>query len=111
VLLNGDLVRSCLLLAVQVTGREVTTLEGVRDYPEVATLSEAMRRHHALQCGFCTPGMIMATFCYLRDRRGFDEADFRDYISGNLCRCTGYEGLVNAVRATQRELASGARHD
>ena len=107
VLVNGDLVRSCLLFAVQVAGREVTTLEGVLDYPEVAMLSEAMRQHHALQCGFCTPGMIMAAFCYLRDRRAFEEAEFRDYISGNLCRCTGYEGLVNAVRTTQRQLASG----
>jgi carbon-monoxide dehydrogenase small subunit len=106
-LVNGELVRSCLIFAVQVAGREVTTLEGVRDYPEIAVLSDAMRESHALQCGFCTPGMIMASFCYLRDRRYFDESDFRDYISGNLCRCTGYEGLVNAVRLTQQRLASG----
>ena len=110
-LVNGELVRSCLLLAVQVTGREVTTLEGVLDYPEVVVLSEAMRRHHALQCGFCTPGMIMASFCYLRDRRAFDEAEFRDYIGGNLCRCTGYEGLVDAVRTTHGQLASVDRDD
>jgi aerobic carbon-monoxide dehydrogenase small subunit len=101
ILLDGEPVRSCLMLAVQADGREVTTVEGLAGADGLHPLQEAFREHHALQCGFCTPGFLL-TALYLIDgdpaidRR--DEQDLREALSGNLCRCTGYQNIVDAVR-------------
>jgi aerobic carbon-monoxide dehydrogenase small subunit len=101
ILLDGEPVRSCLVLAVQADGREITTVEGLADADGLHPLQEAFREHHALQCGFCTPGFLL-TALYLIDgdpaidRR--DEQDLREALSGNLCRGTGYQNIVDAVR-------------
>jgi carbon-monoxide dehydrogenase small subunit len=98
VLLDGRAVRSCLMYAPQLDGREVTTVEGLEGpIGEFHPLQSAFRENHALQCGFCTPGMLMTAFEYLSEVRGPDEAEVRSAMSGNLCRCTGYNGIVRAV--------------
>jgi carbon-monoxide dehydrogenase small subunit len=101
ILLDGEPVRSCLLLAVQADGREVTTVEGLAGADGLHPLQEAFREHHALQCGFCTPGFLL-TALYLIDGDPAidqrDEKDLREALSGNLCRCTGYQNIIDAVR-------------
>jgi aerobic carbon-monoxide dehydrogenase small subunit len=101
ILLDGEPVRSCLMLAVQADGREVTTVEGLAGADGLHPLQEAFREHHALQCGFCTPGFLL-TALYLIDGDPAlderDEKDLREALSGNLCRCTGYQNIVDAVR-------------
>ena len=101
ILLDGEPVRSCLLLAVQADGREVTTVEGLAGTDGLHPLQEAFREHHALQCGFCTPGFLL-TALYLIDGDPAidqrDEKDLREALSGNLCRCTGYQNIIDAVR-------------
>ena len=101
ILLDGEPVRSCLLLGVQADGREVTTVEGLADADGLHPLQEAFREHHALQCGFCTPGFLL-TALYLIDGDPAidqrDEKDLREALSGNLCRCTGYQNIIDAVR-------------
>jgi carbon-monoxide dehydrogenase small subunit len=101
ILLDGEPVRSCLVLAVQADGREVTTVEGLAGADGLHPLQEAFREHHALQCGFCTPGFLL-TALYLIDGDPAiderDEKDLREALSGNLCRCTGYQNIVDAVR-------------
>jgi carbon-monoxide dehydrogenase small subunit len=101
ILLDGEPVRACLLLAIQAEGREVTTVEALADEDGLHPLQEAFREHHALQCGFCTPGFLL-TALYLidgdpeLDQR--DEHELREALSGNLCRCTGYQNIIDAVR-------------
>ena len=101
ILLDGEPMRSCLILAVQADGREVTTVEGLAGADGLHPLQEAFREHHALQCGFCTPGFLL-TALYLIDGDPTiderDEKDLRESLSGNLCRCTGYQNIVDAVR-------------
>lgn len=97
VLLDGESVKSCTVLAVQADGREVLTIEGLSPTDELHPVQEAFRRHQALQCGFCTPGMVMATVGLLAEVSKPTEEDVRRGLSGNLCRCTGYEGIVRAV--------------
>ncbi len=98
VLLDGEPVRSCLLLAAQVDGHELTTVEGLTPSPEhLHPLQEAFWDAHALQCGFCTPGILMTLVAFLRDCPQPDEAQVRLALSGNLCRCTGYQHIVDAV--------------
>ena len=99
VLLNGDSVRSCLCLAVQADGAEVTTVEGLGSVDQLNSLQEKFREHHALQCGFCTPGMLMTATDLLSKNEQMSDEDLREGLSGNLCRCTGYEHIVKAVRA------------
>jgi carbon-monoxide dehydrogenase small subunit len=98
VLLDGEPVRSCLLFAVTVTGAEITTVEGLAG-PDGAlhAVQQAFRECHALQCGFCTPGFLTTIAAYLRDEPDPSEADAREAIAGNLCRCTGYQNIVKAV--------------
>ncbi len=96
VLVDGDAVRSCLMLAVQATGKEVTTVEGLADGDKLSPLQAAFSKHHALQCGFCTPGMLTSLTAFLRDNPDANEADIREAISGNICRCTGYQSIVAA---------------
>ncbi|MEM7250145.1 MAG: (2Fe-2S)-binding protein [Pseudomonadota bacterium] len=99
VLVDGVSVRSCLHLAVQTDGATVETVEGLGRVNALSPLQEAFRRHHALQCGFCTPGMLMTCVDLLRNHDVVTDEDIRDAISGNLCRCTGYEHIVAAMRA------------
>lgn len=97
VLLDGDPVRSCLMLAVQTDGHVVTTVEGLAPNGELHPLQRAFHEAHALQCGFCTPGILMTVVAFLRDNPGANETAIREALSGNLCRCTGYQNIVNAV--------------
>ncbi|HTJ07571.1 MAG TPA: (2Fe-2S)-binding protein [Caldimonas sp.] len=95
--LDGRAVKSCTVLAAQVHGRDVTTIEGIGTVERLHPLQEAFRRHHALQCGFCTPGMVMQGIDIVRQGRGTDEAAVRQDLEGNLCRCTGYQNIVDAI--------------
>jgi aerobic-type carbon monoxide dehydrogenase small subunit (CoxS/CutS family) len=96
--LDGETARSCLMLAVQADGRSVLTIEGLAaDGAPLHPLQRAFREHHALQCGFCTPGFLIAAEALLRERPGPTEREVREALAGNLCRCTGYEGIVEAV--------------
>jgi carbon-monoxide dehydrogenase small subunit len=96
---NGEIVRGCLMLAVQCDGAEVETIEGVSDRGEIADLQDAFERRNALQCGFCTPAMILTAQDLLKDG-GLPSRDvIREHISGNYCRCTGYHAIVDAVQA------------
>jgi len=104
ILLDGEPVRSCLMLAVQADSAEVTTVEGLAPgADELHPLQSAFREAHGLQCGFCTPGILMTMVAFLRDHPTPDEAEIRDALGGHLCRCTGYQNIVDAVK-----LASGA---
>ena len=96
VLVNGEAVRACLILAVQANGERVTTVEGLSG-DELSPLQASFRKHHALQCGFCTPGFITTAHALLTAEPDADEERIRDVLSGNLCRCTGYVPIVEAV--------------
>ena len=97
VLLNGEAVRSCLLLAVQADGAELLTVDGLAQGNELHPLQKAFHERHALQCGFCTPGFLMTAFAFLKERPNPTEAEIREAISGNICRCTGYLPIVQAI--------------
>jgi carbon-monoxide dehydrogenase small subunit len=97
VLLDGKSVKSCAVLAVQADGSDITTIEGLAD-GELHPVQRAFHAEHALQCGYCTPGMIMAAADLLRDNPHPTDAEIREGLEGNLCRCTGYENIVRAVR-------------
>ena len=97
VLLDGAAVRACLLLAVQANGKRIDTVEGLADGDKLNPLQEAFRDHHGLQCGFCTPGMLMTLTEFLREQPSPTESEVREAISGNLCRCTGYQAIVAAA--------------
>jgi carbon-monoxide dehydrogenase small subunit len=106
VLVNGRSVRSCLLLAAQATGADVTTVEGLQLSGRTGRLREAMSRHHGLQCGFCTAGFLITATELLRDTDaadGLTESRVREALSGNVCRCTGYQGIVRAVLEVARD--------
>jgi carbon-monoxide dehydrogenase small subunit len=109
VLLDGESVKSCTLLAVQAEGREVTTIEGMARNGDLHPLQEAFHQHHGLQCGYCTPGMIMAAAGLIAEADGpLDEHAVREGLEGNLCRCTGYQNIVTAVLAAQDEMSGSA---
>jgi carbon-monoxide dehydrogenase small subunit len=97
VIVDGAAVRSCLMLAVQAQDAKVTTVEGLSKDDELSPLQKAFRRHHALQCGFCTPGMLTTAHALLSEEPGADKERIREVLSGNLCRCTGYVPIVDAV--------------
>jgi carbon-monoxide dehydrogenase small subunit len=99
VLIDGDSARSCLMLAVQADGRGVETVESLGRIGQLNTLQESFHEHHALQCGFCTPGMLMTATDLLRKYPLASDDEIREGLSGNLCRCTGYEHIVKAIRA------------
>ena len=99
---NGEIVRACLMLAVQAHGRLVETIEGLSDSGEIIDLQAAFREHNALQCGYCTPGMLMAAQDLLRQEGEPSRELIREHLSGNYCRCTGYQAIVDAVQATAR---------
>jgi carbon-monoxide dehydrogenase small subunit len=103
ILMNGDSARACLTFAVQCDGAEVETVEGLGHVDRLSRLQELFREHHALQCGFCTPGMLMTVVDLLNKYPLATDAEIRDGLSGNLCRCTGYVNIVRAVRAAVEE--------
>src|SRR5207244_652387 len=105
VLVDGEAARSCLMLAVQADGAEITTVEGLMRDGRLHPLQEAFREHHGLQCGFCTPGMLLTALDLLRVNPTPTEDEVREGISAVLCRCTGYHGIVKAVRAAAAALA------
>jgi carbon-monoxide dehydrogenase small subunit len=102
---NSEIVRSCLVLAVQMQNASVETIEGLSDSGEITDLQAAFRDRNALQCGFCTPGMLMAAQDLLRQSSLPDRDQIREHLSGNYCRCTGYQAIVDAVESTARERA------
>jgi carbon-monoxide dehydrogenase small subunit len=102
---NGEIVRSCLMLAVQAQDCSVVTIEGLSDSGEIADLQAAFRARNALQCGFCTPGMLMAAQDLLKHSSQPDRDEIREHLSGNYCRCTGYQAIVDAIESTARARA------
>jgi aerobic carbon-monoxide dehydrogenase small subunit len=108
VIVDGAAVRSCLLFAAQMHGHEVLTVESLADGDRLNPLQEAFWEHHGLQCGFCTPGFLMTLTCFLRENPDPTEAEVREAISGNLCRCTGYKNIVTAARAAAQKIAAAS---
>ena len=106
VLVDGAAVRSCLMFAVQADGADIVTVEGLTPPGGGLTpVQQAFREEHGLQCGFCTPGFVVSVTAYLRDNPAPSDAELRDALSGNLCRCTGYQGIIAAARRAARDLA------
>jgi aerobic carbon-monoxide dehydrogenase small subunit len=99
VLLDGESVKSCTMLALQADGHEVTTIEGLAENGELHAVQQAFHEHHALQCGYCTPGMVLAAVSVLAENPSPSEEEVRHALEGNLCRCTGYHNIVKAVLA------------
>jgi len=108
VLLNGLAVKSCTVFAVQASGADVMTIEGVAKNGKLHPVQEAFRDHHGLQCGFCTPGMIMTAIDMIRRKPGLNRNTIRQELEGNLCRCTGYHNIVNAIEAAAKQMAETA---
>jgi aerobic carbon-monoxide dehydrogenase small subunit len=109
VLLDGEAVRSCLVFAVQADGAEVTTIEGIAEPDgQLSPVQAAFRDCHGLQCGYCTPGFVVSLTAYLRDHPDPSDEEIREALSGNLCRCTGYQGILKAARQAAAELGAGA---
>jgi carbon-monoxide dehydrogenase small subunit len=97
VIVDGEAIRSCLTLAVQANGADIVTVEGLAHGDELSALQASFRKHHGLQCGFCTPGMLTTAHALLTQEPFADRDRIRDVLSGNICRCTGYIGIINAV--------------
>jgi len=104
VLVDGEPVRSCLMFAVQAQGCKIRTVEGLQQGDQLHPLQEAFMRHHALQCGFCTPGFLMLAVGVLEKRLDIEEEELIDILSSNLCRCTGYQNIIKAVRVAAAEM-------
>jgi len=105
ILLDGAPIRSCLMLAVQANGHELSTVEGLADSNgELHPVQQAMHDHHGLQCGYCTPGILMTMTAYLKENPSPSEAEVREALSGNLCRCTGYQNIVDAMLAAAQAM-------
>ena len=107
VLLDGRSVKACTVLAVQADGREVTSIEGLSRNGDLHPLQRAFHEEHALQCGYCTPGMIMAAVSLIDEHGTLEEDEIRKGLEGNLCRCTGYHNIVKAIQRATDELATG----
>ena len=108
VLLNGDPVRSCLMFAVQAGGADIDTVEGLAPDPDTLhPLQEKFQERHGLQCGFCTPGILLTARALLRENADPGETEIREWLSGNLCRCTGYRNIVTAIREAAQEMSEG----
>ena len=108
VLVNGISARACLMLAVQCDGQDVATVESLANEGKLNILQQAFQDNHGLQCGFCTPGMLMTLTEFLRDHPHPNEAEVREALSGNLCRCTGYQGIVDAALDAAKRMREGA---
>ena len=96
--LNGNSVKSCTTFVADCDGAEVTTIEGIANNGKMHPMQEAFKKHHGLQCGFCTPGMVMSAVDLLQKNKNPSEKEIRDWLEGNICRCTGYQGIVGAVK-------------
>ena len=96
--LDGNSVKSCTTLVADCEGREITTIEGLAGNGKMHPMQEAFKKHHGLQCGFCTPGMVMSAVDLLQKNKSPSEKEIRDWLEGNICRCTGYQGIVAAVK-------------
>jgi carbon-monoxide dehydrogenase small subunit len=104
---DGRSIKSCTMLAVQAEGADVTTIEGVARDGELHPMQAAFREHHGLQCGYCTPGMIMSALDLVKHNPDPDDGEIREWLEGNLCRCTGYQNIVRAIRAGAESMRSG----
>lgn len=104
VLLDGEPIRSCLMFAVQAQGKEIRTVESLSEAGELSLLQQAFMEHHALQCGFCTPGFLMLLTGALEDNPNLTEEEIVSLVSSNLCRCTGYRGIVDATRSVVEQM-------
>lgn len=109
VLLDGVAVKSCTLFAVQANGKSITTVEGLAQNGTLHPMQAAFREHHGLQCGFCTPGMMLSAIAFLESNPDPTDEEIRWGISGNLCRCTGYLNIVKAIKAAAKEMAQGGQ--
>ena len=105
--MDGMAVKSCTVLAVQADGCEITTIEGLADGSELHPMQKAFWQEHGLQCGYCTPGMIMSATKLVENNPGIDEAGIRHGLEGNICRCTGYQNIVKAVQVAAAEMNAG----
>ena len=101
---DGKAVKSCTMLAAQAEGAEITTIEGLAENGELHPVQKAFREHHGLQCGYCTPGMIMTAVDMIRRKPDLDEETVREQLEGNICRCTGYHNIVKAILAASNEM-------
>ena len=108
ILIDGKPIRSCLTLAISARDREITTIEGIAEGEKLHPLQQAFIEHGALQCGFCTPGMIMFTKSFLEENTEPQEEEIRKALSGNICRCTGYVKIIEAIQAAAKEMAKTA---
>jgi carbon-monoxide dehydrogenase small subunit len=108
VLVNGEAIRSCLMLAVQARGAEVVTIEGLETDGQMHPVQQAFRDSHSFQCGFCTPGFVMSTVAFLAEAPKPSEAEIREALSGNICRCTGYQSIVKGIQLAASRLAESA---
>ena len=102
--LNGNSVKSCTTLVADCEGAEITTIEGLAQNGKLHPMQEAFKKHHGLQCGFCTPGMVMSAVDLLKKNNKPSEKEIRDWLEGNICRCTGYQGIVDAVKDAASKL-------
>jgi carbon-monoxide dehydrogenase small subunit len=109
VLIDGEPARACIALAVALDGAEVRTLEGLADDPLMSTIKAAFQEKHGLQCGFCTPGMLISSWDLLTRKGALSEAEIRVAMSGNLCRCTGYQGIVRSIKAAADQRPAAAQ--
>ncbi|MSO53699.1 MAG: (2Fe-2S)-binding protein [Rhodospirillales bacterium] len=109
VIMNGRSVKSCTVLAVQAEGAEVTTIEGLAKDGKLHPMQEAFRENHGLQCGFCTPGMVISAVDLVRANPDPNDHDIREWLEGNLCRCTGYHNIVKAIKAGAQAMKGMAR--
>jgi carbon-monoxide dehydrogenase small subunit len=107
VLIDGEPMKSCTVLAVQADGRQVKTVEGLADNGNLHPLQEGFWEEHGLQCGYCTPGMLMTSYALLQRNSDPSELDIREAISGNLCRCTGYVNIIKSVRYAAEKMQQG----
>lgn len=110
VMLNGKVVKACTLLAVQVDGATLTTVEGLAQGEQLHPIQEGFREEHGLQCGFCTPGMMMAALQLLQDNPDPSEAEIRHALEGNFCRCTGYHNIIKSIQYAAKKMRKEAVH-
>ena len=103
---DGVSVKSCTMLAVQADDKEITTIEGIGDGDNLHPMQEAFKEHHGLQCGFCTPGMIMSAIEFVTENRNPSEVEIREALEGNICRCTGYHNIVKSVQAAAEKMGA-----
>ena len=108
ILFNGEPIRSCLMFAVQANGAEIMTVEGIAEKDKLHPIQEAFNEHHALQCGFCTPGMLITVYHFLKENPDPTEEEAREAVSGVLCRCTGYTQIIEAVMAAAEKMRNAA---